>query len=82
MDIVQGQGQRAQILICSDMNARTAEEEDNVQIFDLSDIFDLLEDVDQLPHHMQHKRTVAGSWTITHGVQSSWTFVKRRICAL
>ena len=34
-DIVQGQGQRAQIMIQSDMNARTAEVQDNVQNFDL-----------------------------------------------
>ena len=48
-DIANFQGKGAQILICGDMNARTATEADYVRVSDLHEFVSLPEDVDELP---------------------------------
>ena len=48
-NIAQFQGNGAQLLICGDMNARTATEADYARVSDLSDFVSLPEGIDELP---------------------------------
>lgn len=55
-DITHYQSMGAQILVCGDMNARTAEEPDYVRIADLTDFIDVPGDIDELPDVIQPRQ--------------------------
>ena len=55
-DIAQFQGNGAQILICGDMNARTATEADFARVSDLSEFVSLPEGIDELPRDIICRR--------------------------
>ena len=65
---LQFQSMGAQILVCGDMNARTAEETDYVRIAHLQDFIDVPGDIDELPelverrHNCDKRRPDSSTW--------------------
>ena len=54
-DILQFQGTGAEVLICGDMNARTAEEDDFIKLSELPECLDIPDEADDLPAYISSK---------------------------
>ena len=55
-DVLEYQGKGAQILICGDYNARTAEEPDFLRMADLQPVLPTMMDEDELPDYIRQRR--------------------------
>ncbi len=55
-DVLEYQGKGAQILLCSDFNARTAEEPDFLRMAELQPVLPTALDEDELPDYIQQRR--------------------------
>ena len=53
-DVLEFQSKGAQILVCGDLNARTAEEPDFVRTAELQSFLTTAPDDDELPDHIPH----------------------------
>ena len=56
-DILQFQGSGAEVLLCGDMNARTAERDDFVKLSDLPQCLDIPDEAEDLPTHIPLRRS-------------------------
>ena len=61
-DILQFQGRGADIIICGDMNARTAEQDDYISLSELPDYLDVPDEADDLPSHIQPRHNCDKVW--------------------
>ncbi|DBA65643.1 TPA: hypothetical protein ACH3X2_002702 [Trebouxia sp. C0005] len=79
-DVLEYQGKGAQILICSDFNARTAKEPDFLRMADLQPFLPTALDEDELPDYIRQrrKRTCLPQGP-RHGVPSYWGSANRLI---
>ncbi|KAA6427587.1 MAG: hypothetical protein FRX49_02250 [Trebouxia sp. A1-2] len=61
-DILQFQGRGANILICGDMNARTAEQDDYIRLSELPPCLDVPDEADDLPDYVQPRHNCDKIW--------------------
>ena len=61
-DILQFQGKGADILVCGDMNARTAEHDDYIRLSELPPCLDVPDEADDLPDYIQPRHNCDKIW--------------------
>ncbi|DBB13395.1 TPA: hypothetical protein ACH3X3_005128 [Trebouxia sp. C0006] len=81
-DILQFQGKGADILVCGDINARTAEQDDYIRLAELPPCLDVPDEADDLPDYIQPRHNCDKTLdpSKTWG-QSFWISAKTRVCS-